>query len=196
MISTRTHHKISIPMRCFFLCRSLEYVHVHIYAKSLQRMCIWQASLCCGRHPCCGQCLRRVQCLRSSSFTQVILSQLPLHGAQTTDEPVPWSAHSLLEVLSKGWKSVFEDVVMDPDRRPVQAAIKHLKDSYRFLARSSGPAAASTIADALKDIALLLGAFPTPSGASVGIPSGVLPFAALCTTVGMTVVCDNLPTSA
>ena len=82
-----------------------------------------------------------------------------------TNEPVPWSATSLLEVLTKGWKSVYEDVVVDMDRRPVQAAIKRLKDSHRNLARSTGPAAAHSIADALKDIALLLGAFPTPSGA-------------------------------
>lgn len=95
------------------------------------------------------------------------LSQPRLPGAQVTNEPVPWSVASLLEVLTKGWKSVYEDVVMDMDRRPMQAAIKRLKDSHRNLARSTGPAAAHTIADALKDIALLLGAFPTPSGVHV-----------------------------
>ena len=92
------------------------------------------------------------------------LSQPRLPGAQVTNEPVPWSTASLLEVLTKGWKSVYEDVVVDTDRRPAQAAIKRLKDSHRNLARSTGPAAAHSIADALKDIALLLGAFPTPSG--------------------------------
>ena len=93
------------------------------------------------------------------------LSQPGLPGAQVTNEPVPWSTASLLEVLTKGWKSVYEDVLVDTDRRPAQAAIKRLKDSHRNLARSTGPAAAHSIADALKDIALLLGAFPTPLGA-------------------------------
>ena len=89
---------------------------------------------------------------------------------------MPWSAASLLEVLTKGWKSVYEDVVVEIDRRPVQAAVKRLKDSHRNLARSTGPAAAHSIADALKDIAMLLGAFPTPSGACSIIASCILCF--------------------
>ncbi|KAK9844172.1 hypothetical protein WJX81_006975 [Elliptochloris bilobata] len=82
-----------------------------------------------------------------------------------TDKEVPWSVQSLLEMLVKDWKSVYEDVVVELDRRPAQAAIGRLKASQRFLARTSGPAGANGIAEALKDIALLLNAFPAPEGA-------------------------------
>jgi len=89
-----------------------------------------------------------------------------------TPEPVPWSARSLLYVLTNAWQSVFEELVGDMDRRAVHKAVKSLGSFEKRAARMAGPANADVVAAAFRDIGLLLNSFPLPQCGAPGLCCG------------------------